>query len=158
MPHANVQPVIDYSVRGLCAKPYPRHPKGCPNHGRRETCPPAAPLFDVVYDLSRPVIAVWNVFDLEAHVAKMRAKHPGWSQAQLVNCLYWQGTARKQLRYMVSDAMVHARVHGGSGVTGETCPEAMGVNVTATMRLLGVDLEWPPVTKTVQVALLGWRR
>jgi hypothetical protein len=26
-----VNPVIDYSVRGLCVKPYYNHPKGCPN-------------------------------------------------------------------------------------------------------------------------------
>jgi hypothetical protein len=149
MPHAIVNPVIDYSVRGLCAKPYPRHPKGCPNYGQRLTCPPAALKFDWVYDLSRPVVAVWNVFDLEAHVDRMRAKHPGWSWAQLVNCLYWQGTARKQLR---------GEMPGweGDGRRVETCPEAMGVNVTATMASIGIHLEWPPVTKAVQVALLGY--
>lgn len=153
MPHAIVNPVIDESVRGLCAKPYPRHPKGCPNFGKRATCPPAVPLYQDMYDLERPVIAVWNVFDLEAHVERMQSKHPDWSQAQLECCLYWQGTARKVLRKKIHQA------HGTKyEMRVETCPEAMGVNVTATMASIGVELEWPLVTRAVQVALLGCPR
>lgn len=34
-------------------------------------------------------------------------------------------------------------------------PEACGVDVTATMKLIGIDLEWPPVNVAYQVALVG---
>jgi hypothetical protein len=27
----------------LCRLPYPNHPKGCPNYGKRALCPPKAP-------------------------------------------------------------------------------------------------------------------
>lgn len=29
------------------------------------------------------------------------------------------------------------------------------VDVTATMRSVGIDLEWPPITKAYQIALAG---
>lgn len=37
----------------------------------------------------------------------------------------------------------------------ETTPEAMSVNVTKTMRLAGVRLQWPPETTVKHVALIG---
>jgi hypothetical protein len=40
----------------------------------------------------------------------------------------------------------------------ERCPEALGLNVTATMRMIGIDLEWPPREFTYQVALAGAKR
>ena len=39
-----------------------------------------------------------------------------------------------------------------------TCPEAAGVNVTATMASIDIDLEWPPVTVAYQVALAGIKK
>jgi hypothetical protein len=33
------------------------------------------------------------------------------------------------------------------------CPEAMGVNVTATMKEIGIQLEWPPKRWAHQVAM-----
>lgn len=151
MPTAQVAPILDTSVRGLCTRRYHGHPKGCPNFNKKAGCPPGAPLFADVFDLGKPVIAVWNVFDLGAHVEKMRAKHPDWSWAQLTCCLYWQGTARKALREEIAAAL-----RANPGTHAEACPEAMGVNVTATMASLGIVLEWPPVRHTVQVALLGF--
>lgn len=151
MPSASVTPVLDVSVRRLCVRPYRGHPRGCPNFNKKPCCPPQARLFENVFDLDRPVIAVWNVFDLAAHVDRMRAKHPGWSWAQLVCCLYWQAGARKKLRIGISKALL-------PGMRAEACPEAMGVDVTATMASIGVTIEWPPVTTTIQVALLAYPR
>jgi hypothetical protein len=34
-------------------------------------------------------------------------------------------------------------------------PEAAGVNITATMKSIGIDLEWPPKTVTYQVVVAG---
>lgn len=145
-----VSPVMRPEVRELCRRPYPGHPKGCPNYGTRSTCPPRAPLLGGLFDLSKPVICVATCFDLGAHVDRMRQEHPGWSERQLRNCRYWQGTARKRLRRRIGEAL---RRHPGTFPCA--CPEACGVDVTATMRLLGVQLEWPPVRSTWQVALIG---
>ena len=151
MPYAEANIVYDPKVLGLCRKPYHGHPKGCPS--KRADCPPKAEMLPALLDMDQPAFAVWNIFDLAAHVEKMRGRHPEWSWRQLVNCLYWQGTARKQLRGEIKaflDAqpyLTHWRVL--------TCPEACGLNVTATMKALGHNLEWPPKTKTYQVALVG---
>ena len=150
-PLVRVSPVLDPSVRGLCCRPYDLHPKGCPNFGQRAKCPPAAPLFFSVYDASRPVWAVVNDFDLGAHVERLRGAHPYWSDRQLRCVLYWQGGARAELARKITAAL---RVL--PGCRAETCPEAMGVNVTATLAAEGITLEWPPVRIARQVALSAY--
>lgn len=153
MSYAVVIPVIDYSARVACTRAYPGHPHGCPNYGKRPTCPPAAPLFEDAFDISKPIYAVWNFFDFERHVARMRYRHPAWSQRQCECCLWWQGTARAALRRRI----MHFRrmITEAPYMTVTECPEAMGVNVTATMAQAGEVLEWPPKKYAVQVALAG---
>lgn len=146
-----VTPVIDNSVRGLCVRKYRGHPRGCPNFGKRDTCPPKAPLLARVLDLNEPVHCVWNRFNLAAHVNNLNVAHPDWSLYQLRNCLYWQGTARKQLHRRISEMVKRLRFDP----VILTCPEACGVNVTATMKSIGVELEWPPKQFAYQVALMG---
>lgn len=152
MPFRRVTPVLHPRVRNLCVRPYEGHPKGCPNHGHKAGCPPQAPLLSEVLDLSRPVWAVWTIFDLAGHVERMRAAHPGWSWRQLTCCLYWQAGARRRLRIVAEQELLHER----TDLLLLTCPEACGVNVTATMASIGERLQWPPETVTYQVALVGW--
>lgn len=156
MPSRLVRAVVyePLRVRGLCARAYAGHAHGCPNLGQRDSCPPRAPLFEDVY-VNHDVIVVWNYFDLGAHVQDMRRRHPGWSQRQLYNCLYWQGTARAQLRQEINDCILTQR----QGVVSlVTCPEAQGVNVTDTLKDMGLDIQWPPITVATQVALMARRR
>lgn len=149
MPYAIVKPVLDYSVRNLCVRPYPLHPKGCPNFGKKDGCPPLAEPISEILDMAAPVYAIWNAFDLLAHVENMRLKHPHWSDRQLYCCLYWQPRARKYLEGQIhtfSTRIMARKVY---------CPEAHGVNVTATMKTLGIELEWPPVNVAYQIILAG---
>lgn len=153
-----VRPVVDLSVRDLCTRPYPNHPKGCPNWNKKKGCPPNCPCITQTLDLDKTVWAIYNVFDFGAHVARMRAKHPEWSDRQVECCLYWQGTARKQLRSRVKDFNTLVQMAGlGREIVIVQCPEAQGVNVTQTLLEAGIVLEWPPVIKTHQVVLAGTR-
>jgi hypothetical protein len=151
-----VEPVLDPKTRGLCRLPYPGHPKGCPNYGKKDRCPPKSPLWRDVYDLEAPTYAVVSEFPLGPHMARMKAAHPYWSLKQCRNVLYWQGTARKALREKIFRA-VRACTDRPSGIVyqAEETPEAMGVNVFATMEKVGIILEhgWPATIK--HVALLG---
>lgn len=149
---AEVVPVLDGSVRNLCRRPYAGHPKGCPNYGCKERCPPRSPMLADVIDLQQPVFAIWNAFDLGKHVERVRAKHPTWTERQLYCCLYWQGTARKSLREKIRQ-FCHVRPCSGLTIVG--CPEACGVNVTETMKRVGIFLEWPPRVSAIQVVLAG---
>jgi len=85
-----VQPVIDFCVRGLCTKPYPNHPKGCPNFGKKDDCPPQEKLITEVFNMHKQFWFLWAEFDFAAHRAKMRAAHPEWSDRQVDCCLYWR--------------------------------------------------------------------
>jgi hypothetical protein len=157
MPEGSVKvvPVIDHKVRALCLHEYPGHPKGCPNFGMRPDCPPMAPFFEEVYNMDAPFFAVVNSFDLGDHVDRMRAKHPGFSDRQLYCCLFWQPKARKQLRLKVAEMMKKV---GWLGLTVEFNPEAMGVDLTATLADAGIALEWPPRKIACQVALFGTKK
>ncbi len=153
--YKNVEVVLDPSMRNLCYKPYYNHPKGCPNYGKRSGCPPAAPLINEVLDLSQPVWAAWVKFNLAKHRERMRGKHPKWSRRQLDCCLYWQGTLMKGLRREVT-YFINAQTYLDYGILEAIYyPEAMGVNVTATLEGIGVTLEWPPEKIVHKVALIG---
>ena len=145
-----INPVIDYSVRALCGRPYPGHKKGCPNFNKNKRCPPVVPHFDKQFDTTEPVYAVINEFDFGAHVEKMRDKHPDWSDRQLRCVLYWQATARKQLKAKVLEALKSL-----PGYFVSFSPEGQGVNVTKTMENAGVILEWPPCKIARQIAFLA---
>jgi predicted metal-binding protein len=137
-------------TRLLCIKPYVGHPRGCPNFGKIDRCPPRAPLWFDVYDRFEPCFAIYTLFEISLHVAKMSERHPDWSERQVRNCLYWQGTARKDLKQqLLKFYLTHPEYEF------ETTPEAMGINVTATMAAAGVTIEWPPRSFVTLVALAG---
>lgn len=141
------------SPRGLCVREYHNHKKGCPNYNKKNGCPPNLPMLDEVYDLSKPIYAIYNIFDFKGHVDRMKERHPHWSKRQLENCLYWQGSARKKLKERI-------KIVEGIFIdcTAILCPEGMGVQVTETMKKVGIELEWPPYSVTYQIALAGLKR
>jgi len=144
-----IVPVIEHSVRDLCKRRYPNHPKGCPNYGKKPTCPPNAPLWEQFCDIGLATWLYFTKFNLAEHREKMRAKHPNWSRRQLDCCLYWQPKARKPLYDFL-------KMNPMPGFFLTKAPEAMGINVTETMKQIGIELEWPPETWTYQVAMGGW--
>jgi hypothetical protein len=151
---ALVTPAIDLGMRSLCVYPYHNHPKGCPNFGKKATCPPTVGRFPYEYDNRHDVWALWAEFDLDAHVRRMRKRHPTWTYRQLSCCLYWQGTVRKFLRESIAK-WVGENKEDYPNLAVTTCPEGMGVNVTATMKSIGVELEWPPRQTTRLIYLAG---
>jgi predicted metal-binding protein len=155
VPWKQAKIVVDDKVRGLCPRPYPGHPRGCPNYGCKEGCPPEAPRFSEVFDLRHPLYVVWTVFDLWTHVAAMKERHPRWTPRQLRCCLYWQPRARKLLAREI--ALFRGEGQPGYGMSVSVCPEAMGVNVSATMKGAGETLEWPPEQRAYTVAVAGHR-
>ena len=80
-------------------------------------------------------------------------RHPKWSDRQLRCCLYWQGKARSHLRAKVAAFLVNH-----PDCIAEFCAEAAGVNLTGTLRKIGIRLEWPPRKIVRQIALAGTPR
>ena len=139
-----VEPVIDLAVRKLCFKAYYNHPKGCPNFGKRGICPPQAPLINQFFDLNKRIIAIVVHFNLGLHRKQMKARHPNWSKRQCECCLYWQGRLRKDLKQRIRHNLNRPILFDDGNLVATDCPEAMGVDVTATMKNVGIILEWPP--------------
>lgn len=156
MPICYVKPVIDVKVRELCRQPYPNHPNGCPNYNKRCTCPPEAPIFSNRFDMTKPILAVWSPFNLALHRARMLEQHPCWSKRQLDCCLYWQSGVDKRQREQVEYNLNRFPLfENNKELIATYVPEAMGVNVTATMDNVGVHLEWPPNNIVIKVAFVG---
>ena len=141
--------VIDYRARDWCKLPYPDHPLGCPNYGLRDTCPPNAPLIKDYFDLSQPLWLIVVEFNLAEHISRMKQKHPNWSDRQAKCVLYWQGAVNKELRLQTS----HFAANNGLAYT--LCPEAMGVQVIKTAKLLGIPIQPRPTDYVYKVAILG---
>lgn len=140
------------SPRAMCVLAYKNHKKGCPNYGKKIDCPPAVPMFDQVFDMTKPIYAIYSTYDLFSHTEKMRQKHPDWTETQLLNVLYWQGTARKHLNENIEKFNEQFR---SKGYFSTTSPEAMGVNVTETLKNAGIPLEWPARKTVYKVAFAG---
>lgn len=149
-----VDPVVDLSVRFLCLQRYPGHRRGCPNYEKKEGCPPECRTIGQIIDLQRTVYVIWNLFDFAGHCQRMRDKHPRWSKRQIECCLYWQPKARKELKCEVKEFLSDFSFFRHKKVVVWN-PEGAGVNVTETMKNIGIELEWPPVTKTYQIVLAG---
>ena len=149
-----VRPVIDHSVRAMCALPYPGHDQGCPHYGQRQICPPDAPLFDEFFDLSQPVFAIYISFDLASHVARLRDIHPDWTGEQVQDLWLWNAETKKALQEEI--ALFHQEY---PHYTVVECPEAMGVNITETARQVGIELQWQqPISTIYRIALAGRRK
>ncbi len=147
--------VCSEDIGKWCQLPYPNHPKGCPNYGRKG-CPPGTPSITKVMDLKKSVYIAFSEFDLDAHAQRMKELHPKWTRKQCRCVLYWQETSRKQMR---------GRAEKAKGFTGadlvlagpKNCPEAYGVNVYATCSRVGLRLEKIRGLKICRhVALIGF--
>jgi len=148
--------VYQPAVRKLCFRPYPNHKHGCPNYGRKPYCPPKHLLLDECIDRSKPVYAVAFKFDIGSHAKKMRAKHPDWTERQVYNLYFWQTQARKIL-FSNAYKFLRQLKKKNKRYYIEYCPEAAGVNLTATMKNIGIRLQWPPRDYSYLIVLIGCR-
>lgn len=143
--------VIDMQAREWCKLPYHDHPKGCPNYGRRAICPPQAPLVTNFLNLEKVTWLMVAAYDLGAHMDRLAKLYPGWSELQLRNPLYWQGSVHSFLKTLCEEfAQKHPEV------IYTLIPEAMGVNVFSTVLHFGIPLEKKPKRIVYKVALIGY--
>lgn len=156
--------VIDLRTREWCKMPYPDHPNGCPNYNKKDTCPPKAPLINEHFDLNQPHWFAIISYNITEHAAILKEKHPDWSDKQCRCCLYWQNTARKQLREIIKDFLKErnfvsnfSEIDFGK-LDYTLIPEAMGVNVFRTCHRIGIHIKKNPIDFVHKVALIGERK
>jgi hypothetical protein len=140
-------------VREWCKLPYPGHPKGCPNYGKRDKCPPKEKYITEIINIQKSMFFVHSEFDLTKHIKRMQLRHPEWSDRQLRCVLYWQNRSRKQ---MMERANVAARYLQAEVII--PMPEATGIQVYGTCKRSGLLLESIKNLKVCKhVAFIGWR-
>lgn len=139
------------SPRSFCAREYPGHKKGCPNYGKYNLCPPDAPMFDEIFDMDKDIFLIYFSYDIKSHLQKMKTRHPNWTERQLRNVLYWQGTAKKLHKEEIKEFLTEYGHLGYEVIT----PEALGVDVTKTLEKVGINLEWPPMNYSYRIAFAG---
>lgn len=146
--------VLSQKTGQWCSRPYPGHPKGCPNYGVKANCPPDAPWIEEYFDLSKPIFLVHSEFNLAEHMKKMLLLHDKWTERQCRNVLYWQSRSRAQLKERVKVVLTNLDLNAFT-----LCPEAMGLNAYATAFLAGLRLERIKDLKTCRhIALVGKRK
>jgi predicted metal-binding protein len=130
----------DKSIQGLCKKNFYGHPKGCPNFGAKQGCPPQ-PLINKVLDFSQEMYVVHTEFPVGVFAQRMKDAHPGWNPRQWYNPRLWQPKARKIQRTEEEKAKKQYSVE-----MIIQNPEAHGIDVTDMMQKIGIGLQWqwPP--------------
>ena len=146
--------IINPKARNWCTMPYPGHPHGCTNYGKKPTCPPDAPLVQNHFDLDYPHWFAVIAFDLASHKKRMFERHPKWSERQAVCVYYWQGKVRRALRSEAEGFTSEL----GLGATYTLTPEAMGVNVLETARRIGIPIKVKPTETVFKIALVGFEK
>ncbi len=148
-----INPSIIYfseNVQKLCLRASKSFPNGCKNYGKKPGCPPTV-LIDKVLDFSKPVYVIWTEFQIGEYAARMKEKHPKWSEKQCYNSRYWQKGLRK-IHY--AEIEEHRKKYGFDKVVN--CPEGNGVQVFGLMAKLGIRLENPPRKITRIISLAGY--
>lgn len=142
-----------------CKLPYHGHPNGCPN--ANGTCTKGISFAKLMPKLGEQIntmrthwityqwYAVVEEFDLKNHAAKMKEKHPDWTDRQCRNLLYWQNGVRSRLEKKAKIYRKQLATEPSGFCHDWAChlieiPEAHGVNVFETMAKVGVILQRNP--------------
>lgn len=149
-----VETVFDPDIRTLCRRPYPDHPHGCPNYGKRSDCPPHAPFFPRAYDTSAPNYLAVVKFDFAKYLEERRVIHPDWTERALRNPRHYQGHLRADLSRFVGQIMPQM----DCGYEPIFNPEAMGVDIASMFPKVGLQWEFPPQANNYRVCLIAKKK
>jgi len=156
--------IIHYDeVLELCKRPYPNHPKGCPNQEKCRSL--AIPSFKEFKEKNKNYFyyLVHAYFDFGSYKQIRKREHPDWTEQQVKCVLYWQGSVKKHL----ADYIENIRkgnppfyVYGcGSGlklffqkIVGSM--EAARINVFSTLKLNRIPFELNPENNVILCCLL----
>ena len=144
---------IQPQTRDWCRLPYPLHPKGCKNYGKKPGCPPTAPALGDFFDLTHSVGFTIIKFDIEKYIIRRRETYPDLTDRQARCCICWQGAVRKILKAAVGGILAQ-----NEALIWTDCPEAMGLNVLRTLNLIGIPAKKNPKQFVYKVAMLGYRK
>lgn len=154
--HVNKNTVIfSEKTREWCKLPYPGHPRGCPNYGKNEKCPPRSKIRTDILERHESFILAYATFDVTGYVTRMKLVHPDWSDRQLRNSRYWQGSLKKMLLDFIRTNFDYKEILGaGSGFMNSQSMESAGIDVFATLNRNGITFDRTARKFIIMVSLL----
>lgn len=156
----------------------------CPNYNHSWACPPEAPYLEKEVSTFNKFFLIYYKCDLNKHIEKEKLKHPNQSEKRIKNKLLMTNFLRDKLEQEIFEFLNefqdnckqkfvlwdgHCRVcynildKDCSYDSGEPCRypdkirysmEAVGIDVTKTVRNVDLDIEWPPINYVYRFGLI----
>jgi predicted metal-binding protein len=162
--------IFDPKVQTYCINPNFK----CPSYGHSWACPPEAPYLEKEVSSYHKFFLIYVRYDLSKYIDEERLKNPKKSEKKLRNAFFMKNFLRDKLEQEILDfsketqtsyeqklilwdgfcrVCSNVKDNGCNYDSGDPCRypdkkrysmEAVGIDVTQTVKDLGFDIEWPP--------------
>ncbi len=159
----------------------------CPNYGHSWACPPEAPYLEKKVSKYQRFILVYIKYDLSKYIKQMIVKHPKRSEESIRNAFFMKNILRDKLEQEILNFInemqnsykeklilwdgfcricSNEKDRGCTYDEGNPCRypnkkrysmEAVGIEVTQTVKNLNFDIEWPPNDFVYRFGLLCFK-
>ena len=175
--------IFDPKVQTYCISPNFK----CPSYGHSWACPPVAPYLEQELSQYKKFYLVFSKFDLYKYVKEEKERHPKRSEDSIRNEFFMKNFLRNKLeqeihlfidksqnsykeRFILWDGFCricfNKKDNGCTYDSGNPCRyldkkrysmEAVGIDVTNTVKKLNQAIEWPPINYAYRFGLVCFK-
>ncbi|UCD01693.1 MAG: DUF2284 domain-containing protein [Promethearchaeota archaeon] len=162
--------VFDPNVQTYCINPTFK----CPSYGHSWACPPEAPYLEEEVSHYKQFYLIFVKYNLRIHIEKEKEKHPNRNEISIRNAFFMKNLLRdkleQEIRLIINELQnpyekklilwdgfcrlcFNEKDKWCTYDAGDPCRypdkkrysmEAVGIDVTQTVKNLNFNLEWPP--------------
>ncbi|MFW9819415.1 MAG: DUF2284 domain-containing protein [Candidatus Thorarchaeota archaeon] len=159
----------------------------CPSYGHSWACPPEAPYLEQEVSKYIKFYLIFVKFNLNTYIEKEKLNHPKKNETNIRNAFFMKNILRDNLeeeillfleefQYLYKEKLVlwdgfcrvcfNAEDKGCTYDAGDPCRypdkkrfsmEAIGIDVTQTVRNLNLNIEWPPIEYLYRFGLVCFK-
>ena len=174
---------FDPKVQTYCVNPNFK----CPSYEHSWACPPEAPYLEEEVSKYQKFFLAYFKFNLSEYVQELKAKYPKKSEANIKNAFFITNPLRDKLEQEIFEFIkdnrnkcekklilwdgfcrvcFNKKDRGCTYDSGDPCRypekkrysmEAVGIDVTQTVKRLNIDLEWPPNKYVYRLGLICYK-
>jgi predicted metal-binding protein len=175
--------VFDKKVQTYCINSYFK----CPSYGHSWACPPEAPYLEQEISKYNTYYLIFVKFNLREFIEREKLKHPEKNETNVRNVFFMNNFLRENLEEEIllfingQDNLYDEKLilwdgfcricsnekdKGCNYDTGDPCRypdkkrysmEAVGIDVTQTVRNLNFNIEWPPIEYVYRFGLVCFK-
>jgi len=172
--------VFDPIVQTYCVTPNFK----CPSYNHSWACPPVAPYLEQEISQYTKFYLVYVKFDFKQYIERIKAKHPKRSEDRIRNTFFMKNLLRDKLEqeiiqfnnrlsqcfkkiFILWDGFCRVcsnqKDKGCTYDSGDPCRyptkrkysmEAVGIDVTKTVKKINLNIEWPPINHAYRFGLI----